>query len=122
VTSALNYNFALDGVNCSNSADLPSLGRHRWHFVKEAFSPVLVGQAMKSSECGEDDTILDPFCGSGTSLLAAASRGASAIGCEVNPFLAFVSRTKLSPGGSISLGRHVSAVRQGVNAGKTSPP
>ena len=39
--------------------------------------------------------MLDPFAGCGTVPLTAAERGVSAIGVEVNPFLSFVSKTKI---------------------------
>jgi hypothetical protein len=120
MASVLNYNFALTGLSCSNAADLPAMPRHRWYFVKEAFSPVLVQRAMESAGCSEGDAVLDPFCGSGTSLLAAAGKGAATIGCEVNPFLAFVSRTKLCATGVRSLKRHSPFVKRGAARGRRS--
>jgi hypothetical protein len=118
--SPLNYNFKLQGLNWSTATDLPRKPRHRWYFVKEAFSPVLVERAMESAGCKEGDAILDPFCGSGTSLLAAAEKGAKTIGCEVNPFLAFVSRTKLYATGVRSLKRHTPFVKIGAERGRKS--
>ena len=94
--SQLNYNFKLQGPNWSTATDLQRKPRHRWYIVKEAFSPILVEQAMESSGCKKGDVVLDPFCGSGTSLIAAADKGFSTVGCEVNPFLSFVSRTTVS--------------------------
>lgn len=40
------------------------------------------------------DTILDPFCGSGTLLVEAAVKGRSAIGVDIDPLAVFVSRAK----------------------------
>lgn len=40
------------------------------------------------------ETVLDPFCGSGTLLVEAAVAGRSAIGIDVDPVAAFVSRVK----------------------------
>jgi len=118
--SPLNYDFHIQGLNWSTATDLPGMPRHRWYFVKEAFSPSLVEQAMESAQCGQDDVVLDPFCGSGTSLLAAAGKGAVTIGCEVNPFLAFVTRTKLCVRGSRSLKKHTPLVQRGIGRGKKS--
>jgi len=39
-------------------------------------------------------TVFDPYCGSGTTLVEAIDTGRDAIGIEINPFMAFVSRTK----------------------------
>lgn len=121
VTSKLNYDFPLKGLVWSTATDLPGMPRHRWYFVKEAFSPGLVEEAMVAAGCDSGDIVLDPFCGSGTSLLAAAGKGAGTVGCEVNPFLAFVTRTKLSLGGHRSLAKHTSAVQQGAERGEKSP-
>ncbi|MBI2583507.1 MAG: hypothetical protein HYW25_02470 [Candidatus Aenigmarchaeota archaeon] len=43
----------------------------------------------------EGDRILDPFCGSGTTLLVAAESGIEAVGYDVMRFPVFVSNTKL---------------------------
>lgn len=97
----LNESFALRDAGWSNGADNGALGIHRWYGFKEAFSPHLVDRAASEASVGAGDTIFDPFCGSGTVPIAAAQRGAAGVGLEVNPFMAFVSRTKLlraSPG------------------------
>lgn len=119
--SPLNFNFHIQGINWSTAADLPKMPRHRWYFIKEAFSPGLVEEAMVAAGCDSGDVVLDPFCGSGTSLIAASGKGAVTVGCEVNPFLAFVTRTKLSSGGHRSLTKHTSAVQQGAERGLKSP-
>lgn len=69
--------------------------RHRWFFVKEAFAPDVVRHAMADANVGGGDLVVDPFCGSGTVPLQAAIEHRPAAGIEVNPFLAFVTRTKL---------------------------
>ena len=69
--------------------------RHRWYSIKEGFSPELVKQAIRESECEEGDLVVDVFCGGGTTTLTAVTEGRAALGFEVNPFLAFVSRAKL---------------------------
>lgn len=116
----LNLNFHTNGQNWSTATDLPKMPRHRWYFVKEAFSPGLVEQAMEAAHCEKDDVVLDPFCGSGTSLIAAAAKGAITVGCEVNPFLAFVTRTKLSSGGHRSLKKHTPNVLRALERGQKS--
>lgn len=44
----------------------------------------------------EADTVLDPFCGSGTLLVEAAGLGRNAIGTDVDPLAIFVSQAKTS--------------------------
>jgi DNA modification methylase len=75
---------------------------------------------MELADCGAGDVVVDPFCGSGTSLLAAAGKGAVTVGCEVNPFLAFVSRTKLCTGGGRALKKHAPFVLRAAERGKES--
>ena len=43
------------------------------------------------------DTILDPFCGSGTLLVESLLAGRAAIGLDVDPVAAFISRVKCTP-------------------------
>src|SRR5262245_44118939 len=94
VTRLLKQEFLLDGrySDIQEFADHP---RHRWYAFKEAFTPYIVEQAIEKSECDKSDIIIDPFCGSGTTPLVASLKGFPAIGFEVNPFLAFLGRTKL---------------------------
>jgi site-specific DNA-methyltransferase (cytosine-N4-specific) len=44
----------------------------------------------------EGDLVLDPFCGSGTTLLEAILRGRKTIGVDVNPIATLVSRVKVT--------------------------
>lgn len=76
-----------------------SLPRHRWYEFKEGFSEELVREAIYETSVGSRSLrILDPFVGSGTTLVTAGQSGHEVTGIEVNPFLAFASRAKCSPG------------------------
>jgi DNA modification methylase len=77
---------------------------HRWFRFKEGFSQQLVAQLLIEFPPPSQRTVslLDPFAGVGTSLLAAASTldliGIKSIklrGIEVNPYIHFVAQTKL---------------------------
>ena len=92
----LNENFTLfNGNGYSNAIHSTELPRHRWYFVKEAFSPVLVEKAIKYTNLDRGKLIIDPFCGSGTVPLVAATNGFAGLGLEVNPFLASIAAAKL---------------------------
>lgn len=67
----------------------------RWYRYKEGFSINLVEQLIKEYSKHENGIILDPFCGSGTTLLAANNLGYFGVGFEVNPFSYFLSKCKL---------------------------
>ena len=56
-----------------------------------------VARALLERHTQPGDCVLDPFCGSGTLLIEAALSGRSAIGSDVDPVAAFVSRVKASP-------------------------
>lgn len=67
----------------------------RWYRYKEGFSVELVEQLIKEYSRHKKGIILDPFSGSGSTLLAANNMGFSGIGFEVNPFSFFLSKCKL---------------------------
>ncbi len=67
----------------------------RWYRYKEGFSVELVEQLIKEYSKRKRGIILDPFSGSGSTLLAANAMGYSGIGFEVNPFAFFLSKCKL---------------------------
>lgn len=80
--------------NLSNATDTVALPRHRWYYYKEGFSPNLVNKAIKELKLSSDDLVIDPFNGSGTVTLTCAMQGVPSVGVEVNPFTAFIARTK----------------------------
>lgn len=67
----------------------------RWYRYKEGFSVELVEQLIKEYSKHKKGIILDPFSGSGSTLLAANEMGYKGIGFEVNPFSYFLSKCKL---------------------------
>jgi len=79
-------------VNFNSNSTTPI---HRWYYFKEGFSHKLVDQVTDEFfHANGTNEILDPFCGSATTLVTAQSRGIKSTGLEINPFLAFVSQTK----------------------------
>ena len=67
----------------------------RWYRYKEGFSVELVEQLIREYSKHKKGIILDPFSGSGSTLLAANEMGYSGVGFEVNPFSFFLSKCKL---------------------------
>lgn len=68
---------------------------HDWYLMPESYSEPLVVEALEKYSLGKGDTILDPFSGTGTTVVTAAMRGVNGVGFEVNPFLAFAAQVKL---------------------------
>jgi hypothetical protein len=67
---------------------------HSWYMFKEGFAADLVGQFIGEFPPG-DWLVVDPFSGSGTTVLHAQLRGLRARGVEVNSFFVDVASTKL---------------------------
>lgn len=67
-------------------------GRHGWLRLTPAYSLRLVEELL--TETDEHLTVLDPFCGTGTTALCAAQRGHEALSIDINPFLVWFARSK----------------------------
>lgn len=117
----INDQFALRDAGCSNGDHGASMPRHRWYEFKEAFSPRIVTAAIQDAACGAGDLVVDPFCGSGTVPLVAAESGLCSVGIEVNPFLAFVARTKLANASADHVNVLAKLVGVAASAGARSP-
>ncbi len=66
---------------------------YRWFHYKEGFSPQLVHWFLERY-AKKAELVLDPFMGSGTTLLAADEECKKAIGLDVSPLSVFVSEVK----------------------------
>jgi DNA modification methylase len=66
---------------------------HRWVPWIAGFSGEFVRQAI-TKYLSRHNTVLDPFCGVGTTLVEAVELGHNAVGFEINPYAAFASRVK----------------------------
>jgi hypothetical protein len=118
---ALNANFPLRDQGASNALGLDALPRHRWYFVKEGFSPKLVQQAISTDAVGKGEVLLDPFSGSGTVPLTAALCGLQARAFEINPFLRFLSATKLLQASARPLARSTDRILAAMKKPTHSP-
>ncbi len=67
---------------------------HAWHPFPAKFPPRLPRFFIEElSAPGE--TVLDPMCGSGTTLVEAVALGRNAIGCDIDPLARMIAATKL---------------------------
>lgn len=67
---------------------------HDWYRFVLSYPPHLVRQYLKEFILKPDDIVLDPFCGTGTTLVEAKLMNVSSIGIEANPFAHFASGVK----------------------------
>jgi len=68
--------------------------RHGWLRLTPAYSVRLVN-ALLGSRAGAEPPFLDPFCGTGTTLLSCAEHGLDCDTADINPFLIWLARTKI---------------------------
>lgn len=70
---------------------------YNWLYYKEGYAKDIVHLVIDMFELGkkENPVILDPFCGVGTTLLAAKEKGMHSVGFDVSPLAVFAANVKL---------------------------
>jgi len=69
---------------------------HGIHRYSGKFIPQIASRAIRIlTEPGE--LVLDPYCGSGTTLVEAALLGRAALGIDLNPLAVLIARSKVTP-------------------------
>lgn len=106
-------------VALGTNAGAHPLAFQNWRRFKEAFAPELIARAVRETSEALGRPVLssiDPFAGSGTTLLASQFLGVDPIGIEVNPFLADLVEAKLTPVDGQAVGRCLTEVLSGARA------
>ena len=68
---------------------------HGWYRFVLSFPPHLVRDYIERFELDGRHRVLDPFCGTGTTLVECRKHGIASVGIEANPLAAFASRVKV---------------------------
>ena len=68
---------------------------HGLHEYRGKFNPQVCAALINILGVDSSQSLLDPFCGSGTTLVEAAHRGIHAIGADLNPLAVFIANAKL---------------------------
>lgn len=92
-------------------------GEPEFHPYPARYIPAIPGQIVDLLEV-RDGVVLDPFCGSGTTLAEARRRGLSAVGVDINPIACLISRVRVSPwiqGDAEHLERHLRGLRRAAS-------
>lgn len=80
------------GINRVDPEDTPV---HNWYRFVLSYPPHLVRNYLKRFEVEAGAIVLDPFCGTGTTIVECKKLGIEAIGIDANPFAHFAGNTKL---------------------------
>ena len=68
---------------------------HDWYRFVLSFPPHLIQEYVDRFEVGPSDSVLDPFCGTGTTLVECKKLGIGSIGIESTPMAHFASSVKV---------------------------
>lgn len=68
---------------------------HGLHEYKGKFNPQIARAILNVLDIPVGAHVIDPFCGSGTSLLECAHLGMTAIGTDINPLAVFIANAKI---------------------------
>ncbi len=68
---------------------------HQWYRFVLSYPPHLVRTYLRRFGPGPDDCVLDPFCGTGTTVVECKKQGIPSVGVEANPMAHFAGRTKV---------------------------
>ncbi|MEW6667666.1 MAG: DNA methyltransferase [Thermodesulfobacteriota bacterium] len=69
---------------------------HDWYRFVLSFPPHLVRSYLDEFSVDSQSLVLDPFCGTGTTLVECKLNGIPSVGIEANPFPKFASSVKIS--------------------------
>ena len=65
---------------------------HEWYRFVLSYPPHLVKHYLDRFGVSEGQCVLDPFCGTGTTLVECEKRNISSVGIEANPMALFASQ------------------------------
>ena len=91
--AALENGAAADGGVYVRRKD-PKYVTHGLHPFKGKFYPHIAKSLLNISGAGLGQRVLDPFCGSGTTLLEGMLNGFETYGCDLNPLATKIARAK----------------------------
>ncbi len=77
------------------AADAEDRSVHDWYRFVLSFPPHLVRKYLDRFDVRRSDTVLDPFCGTGTTPVECKKLGIGSVGIEPNPMAFFASSVKV---------------------------
>lgn len=84
------------GGTATNRLAVADRAVHDWYRFVLSFPPHLVQEYLEKFEVTPAMTVLDPFCGTGTTIVECKKQGLPSVGIEANSMAHFASATKVS--------------------------
>src|SRR5215210_9553142 len=72
------------------------MAAHDWYRFVLSFPPHLVRDYIYRFKLNENSRVLDPFCGTGTTIVECKKQGVEGIGIESHPMLHFAGNVKIN--------------------------
>lgn len=69
---------------------------HSWYSYLQGFSAQLVELLLNHFQATQRHTVLDPWCGVGTTNIVCAQKGVFSFGVDISPLATFITQTKLN--------------------------
>lgn len=82
-------------TNDNNAIEAEDRAFHDWYRFVLSYPPHLVRDYIRDFSLDANSTVLDPFCGTGTTIVEAKLNQVKSIGIEANPFPHFASTVKV---------------------------
>jgi hypothetical protein len=80
--------------NSTNNRQATRYSAHGIHEYKGKFNPQVVKSILNIFNVDENSNVIDPFSGSGTTLLECSLQNINAIGLDINPLAVFIANAK----------------------------
>jgi hypothetical protein len=93
LSTPLSERIARNGV--ANRVSSEDRAAHDWYRFVLSFPPHLVRKYVECFGLNEQSVVLDPFCGTGTTLVECKRIGVPSIGVEAHPMSHFATATKV---------------------------
>lgn len=111
------------GNSIANRLQREDLPIHQWYRFVLSYPPHLVRHYLNQFEVNQSDIVLDPFCGTGTTMVECKKHGIQSVGFEALPLTHFVSHTKTDWRGTCrTLRRHADQIALRASASLRGSP
>ena len=95
---------------------------HQFHWYPAKMFYRIPSQILDTLQLPRSSVILDPFCGSGTVLVEAITRGYKSVGLDTHPIARLISRAKTTPLATDRLEKYAACIASMAKSLKCSPP